>query len=107
MIQFSQPLAINVSWNRGLLEANIQTVAEKNIVKRKETKSPGKTEIHPAEKKKCLATWCVYWPMQVEALRIPEGMIAFQMSWNYGSESLAKLAFRCSSRACGNVYNFS
>lgn len=107
MFPFSQPLANNVSWNRGLLEANMQTVAEKNIVKRKEAKVPEKQRSTLQKKKKCLATWGVYWPTQVEALGIPEGMIAFQMSWNYGSESLAKLAFRCSSRECGNVYNFS
>lgn len=35
-------MANNVSWNRGLLEANMQTVAEKNIVKRKEAKVPEK-----------------------------------------------------------------
>lgn len=107
MIQFSQPLANNVSWNRGLLEANIQRVAEKNIVKRKEAKVPEKQRSTLQKKKKCLATWGVYWPMQVEALGIPEGMIAFQMSWNYGSESLAKLVFGCSSRDFGNVYIFS
>lgn len=107
MIQFSQPLAINVSWNKGASRSKHTNSSREKHSQEERGKSPGKTEIHPAEKKKCLATWGVYWPTQVEALGTPEGMIAFQMSWNYGSESLAKLAFRCSSRECGNVYNFS
>lgn len=96
----------NNDWSRGTVEASIQTAAEESIVKRKGQRSQGSR--YPSCRGKAVSGYLAYWPILTEeALRIPEGMLAFQMSWNYDSESLAKLPFRCSSRECGDVYNFS
>jgi hypothetical protein len=42
MFQFFSALGKDNSWKREMLEANIQTISEKNIVKRKEAKVPEK-----------------------------------------------------------------